>query len=234
MYAPQLPPFWSTHIEGLLNYSWVTVHSIPRREQPKETHWQCQCMPWPLYHWLTISTPLPMPNKCGMRTTPQLLALLMLFISGVQLYHMPGEVPRHDHQTQCWWHWVPLLPPWPAQSQGLLQGEQHAPWTCAHGVRGEAVNCLSPNLPVHNYISLSIRRGWLRLKRCLSLQWCPSCQFTDCPKDSMGTVGMLSTCLRMLPPLPNTCHAFLQNWMWSLWERKELTRAIVTSESDVQ
>ena len=55
----------------------------------------------------------------------------------------------------------------------------------------------------------------------------------DCPGDSMGTVGMLSTSPRMWPSLLRVCPAFPLNWM-SLWSgRRGPTRAIRTSVSDV-
>ena len=50
----------------------------------------------------------------------------------------------------------------------------------------------------------------------------------------MGTVGMLSTSLRMWPPLLRVCPAFLLNWMSLSSGRRGPTRAIGTSVSDVQ
>ena len=50
----------------------------------------------------------------------------------------------------------------------------------------------------------------------------------------MGTVGMLSTSLRMWPPSLTVCPAFPLNWMSLLSGRRGLTRAIGTSVSDMQ
>ena len=57
---------------------------------------------------------------------------------------------------------------------------------------------------------------------------------SDCPRDSMVTVGMLSTSPRMWPPLFRVCPAFPLNWMSLLSGRRGPTRAIGTSVSDVQ
>ena len=52
--------------------------------------------------------------------------------------------------------------------------------------------------------------------------------------NSMGTVGMLSTFLRMWPHSLRVCPAFPLNWMSLLSGRRGPTRAIGTSVSDVQ
>jgi len=81
-------------------------------------------------------------------------------------------------------------------------------------------------------VYLIVYRGLHRWRRCLSLLLCQSCQSTDFPRGSMGTVDMSSTCPKMWPPLPRVCQGYLLNWMLLLSGRREPTRLTVTSVSD--